>query len=120
MLEYANWIAAARPDMTYASKNVAPGSPSARGVAHDVEVLTRNNRRIYEINEGPATIELVSVKNDVVSARLIQRLRRQVVVDPAGKVINQRIFDKPTTTYNVLLVKLSDGRWYLASAKEAS
>jgi len=81
-------------------------------------VLNRNNRRFYEVSNGRTTIDVVSVTDDAVSARYTQHLRRQVVVDTHGGVIDQKIFDAPTTTYNVVVVKLKDGRWYMASALE--
>ena len=62
----------------------------AQGLAHDVEVLNRDRRRVYETTDGAPTIEIVSVRDDAVSARYIQHLRRQIVMDPNGKVVNQQ------------------------------
>jgi hypothetical protein len=120
LLDYANWIDAARPDAAFIPKVAAPGSNSAHSLEHDVEVLNRNRRRLYETTNGPRTIEIVSTTEDAVSARYVQHLRRQIVVDPNGKVIDQKVRDAPTTTYNVLMVRLKDDRWYLASVLEVN
>jgi hypothetical protein len=117
LLAYEAWVAAHHPDPELLSAVVAPGSRHAESQQHDAGLLQKNRRRFFEEVEGAPTVEIVESGDDRVSIRYRQKLRRQVVIDPAGQVIDEKVRTDETTEYLVLLVKVNE-QWHLASVVE--
>jgi hypothetical protein len=117
LLEYSNWLLAHRPDSGLIDEVAARGTSAYQSLAHDLPVLLRTKRRMFEATSAPDQIDVVSATSDAVSIRDRQYLIRQTVVDASGQVRDTREKGKQPTTYLVLLSRQKD-RWYLASVEE--
>jgi hypothetical protein len=120
LLRYDDWLTAFDPDPALAEKIAAPSSKFETSLRHDLGVLTRLNRRLYEIESGPSTAQVLDSKSDLVTVRYTQHIVVQRVVDRDNRVASERKFSQPTTTYTVLLVRLAPTKWRIADLEEVS
>jgi hypothetical protein len=117
LLQYDDWLGAFDPDPSLIQRIAARGSTFDTAVRHDLAILQRLNRRYYELQSGPAVINVLQAKDDAVTLRYIQRIIVQRVVDRSGKVTSEQKFSAPTTSYTVVLARVSDGRWLVADVE---
>jgi hypothetical protein len=114
LLQYDDWLSAFDPDPGLIPRIAARGSTFDKAVRNDIGVLRKLNRRYYEVQDGPAAIKLLDQTPDAVTLRYTQRIVLQRVVDRNGNVTSEQKFSAPTTSYTVVLGRISDGRWLVA------
>ena len=112
LLDYGNWTAAHRPDPSLASNFTAPGSPLDAVYRHGLGILRRTGKRGYEIRTGPNSIRLITVKSDLVTARVEERIAKKRIVTSAGTVTSELTKTSATTTY-IYIISRINGHWYL-------
>ena len=71
---------------------------------------------MYEVVTDSDDIDVVSVRGGFASLRDRQYLARQIVVDSAGRQVDEHILRTTPTTYSVLLNRVGS-QWYLASVE---
>jgi hypothetical protein len=121
LLQFDSWIEAYDPDAALIPLVAAPSSTFDRAIRSDVAELNRYDTRLYEVETGRLEIRIAdSSKEDVVTLTVVQHVSSQRLVDRSGRVVSERKFPSPATTYTVLLVELKDGRWALADIEERS
>ena len=118
LIAYSDWMAGHQPDAALTANVAAEGSTSFTKVANNMRELKANERRLYEVKSAPDEISIVSSTPTSMTARIIQHLTSQRVVDPNGRVRIERPVDGPTV-YIGLFVR-SDDAWLLASLDEHS
>jgi hypothetical protein len=115
LLDFVDWLNTHRPDFALIGRAVAPGSNIRDAAREQFEILNRHQLRFYEVEDGRPALDVLSVHSATVSLRYTQHLRKQVLVNRRGQVVDERRVKKATTSYIVVLVRRDDDRWYLLS-----
>jgi hypothetical protein len=115
LLEYDAWLLSHHPDPSLIERVATRGTDPYKALAHDVPILRAKQRRLVEEVDAAGEFQIVSVREDVVSLRFVQHLKRVYVVDSGGATSSARPLKK--TTYLVLLVKRGT-TWFLAAADD--
>jgi len=119
LVAYADWVEAHNPSVTLVPRFAASNSTFEKATIHDFEILARLNRRLYETESGEPAVEIVDAHEaDVATARYVQHLVSQTVIDKSGRVTSKRALATARTIYNILVVRGRDGHWRLADVKE--
>jgi len=113
---YGSWLAAHHPDPALVSRIIAEGTKQHAGFASDLTILRDRHLRLIEERGGPNKFTVVSARSDAFSVRVVEDVRLQEIVDPAGKVTSIVRYTTPTTYLS--LVVLVGGHWQEASDDE--
>lgn len=110
---YSSWIAAHRPDPSLVSVVDAPGTKLYDNFATNLTHFRDNNERLVETIRSPSQYEIVSMRPDAFSAKVVEDIASHRTVATTGRVTSERRFVGPTTY--VMLMVLIRQHWYFAS-----
>jgi len=117
LLHYADWLSAFNPDPRLVQGVAAPSSTFDSSVRHDIGILHRLDRRYYEIESAPSEARVLQAREDTATIKYTQHIVVQRVVDRNNKVASEQKFTSPTTSYIVVLVRVSSRRWLIADVE---
>lgn len=114
---YSSWVDANVGNASLVDRYAAPGSTFDGAARHDLDILNRLNRRQFETNSGPADITILDRRPGIFTAKYVQHLVSQTVVDAHGNVTSEHRYSAPTTTYIIVVSQAHDGRWRIADVE---
>ena len=116
LLAYGAWLAAHRPDPKLVNVLSSRTTDYFKRVERNVSIWARYEKRGYEVKSRPDEITVLDRRTDVFTARVVQYVSSQRIVNKHGVTTSERKLDRPLR-YLALVVRVN-GRWLLAALDE--
>jgi hypothetical protein len=116
LLAYGAWLAAHRPDPKLVNVLSSRTTDYFKRVERNVSIWARYEKRGYEVKSRPDEITVLDRRTDVFTARVVQYVSSQRIVNKQGVITSERKLDSPLR-YLALVVRVN-GRWLLAALDE--
>jgi hypothetical protein len=118
LLDFQDWAFSHDPDPALVRKFAGRGSNVESSATHDLTALRDNNKRYYQLTDGPGRLWIISLRPDAVSLRADQEVHREIVVNRSGRITSQNKL--PGYTKYLVVLGREGTRWYLLSVVQTS
>lgn len=117
LLGYVSWLKLHNPDVTLLPNVYVEGTALVERFSPDLAYLAEHDLRLVDVDQS-VEIAAVSIDDDLVTSRVLEHITAERLVDPTGKVVDERP-SGPLNAYIVVMAIGPDQRWRIADITAA-